>query len=288
VILTPDGDALVELSSSSAGQHHDGAIARIVGDEIGLRPDRVRLLEGDTVLGSGGGSSGSRTVQIGGHAARAAAIVMHDRLLERAADLLEAAVDDVVLEDGQASVRGVPSRRLTYAQLAAEMPTDDLAACCSFEQSAATYPAAVNVAVVEVDTESGHVRLLHHTAVTDCGTVLDAHAAHGQVAGGSAQGIAQALFERASYDGAGNPTSTNLAEYLMPSAADLPSVDVEFCPHPSSRNPLGAKGVGEVGMVAAPAAVYGAVFDALRPLGVRWLPMPCDPQSVWRAIESAR
>jgi carbon-monoxide dehydrogenase large subunit len=108
------------------------------------------------------------------------------------------------------------------------------------------------------------------------------------VAGGSAQGIAQALFERASYDDDGNPRSASLAEYLMPSAADLPSVDVEFCPHPSSRNPLGAKGVGEVGMVAAPAAIYGAVLDALRPLGVHSLAMPCDPESVWRAIESTR
>ena len=97
---------------------------------------------------------------------------------------------------------------------------------------------------------------------------------------------AQALFERASYDSDGNPRAANLAEYLMPSAADLPAVDVEFCPQPSSRNPLGAKGVGEVGMVAAPAAVHSAVLDALRPLGVTALPMPCDPESVWRAINS--
>jgi carbon-monoxide dehydrogenase large subunit len=130
------------------------------------------------------------------------------------------------------------------------------------------------------------VRLLHLHTVTDCGTVLDAHAAHGQVAGASAQGIAQALYERASYDGDGNPLTANLAEYLMPSAADLPAVDVEFCPQRSSRNPLGAKGVGEVGMVAAPAAVHAAVLDALRPFGVTVLPMPCDPESVWRAIAS--
>ncbi|MEO5837785.1 MAG: xanthine dehydrogenase family protein molybdopterin-binding subunit [Acidimicrobiales bacterium] len=284
VRLTADGDALVELSSSSAGQHHDGAIARIVGDELSLPLDRVRLIEGDTVLGSGGGSSGSRTIQISGHAARESALVMRQRLIERAADMLEAAVDDVVLEDGQAFVRGVPRSRLSYADLARAMPADDLAACCRFEQSAATYPAAVNIAVVEVDTESGHVRLLRLHTVTDCGTVLDPHAAHGQVAGASAQGIGQALYERASYDGEGNPRTANLAEYLMPSAADLPAVDVEFCPQRSSRNPLGAKGVGEVGMVAAPAAVHGAVLDALRPFGVTALPMPCDPESVWRAI----
>ena len=288
VRLTADGDAVVELSSSSAGQHHDGAIARIVGDELCLPLDRVRLIEGDTVLGSGGGSSGSRTIQISGHAARESALVVRQRLIERAADLLEAAVDDVVLHEGHASVRGVPRSRVSYAELARAMPVDDLAACCRFEQSAATYPAAVNVAVVEVDTESGHVQLLRLHTVTDCGTVLDQHAAHGQVAGASAQGIAQALYERASYDGDGNPRTANLAEYLMPSAADLPAVDVEFCPQRSSRNPLGAKGVGEVGMVAAPAAVYGAVLDALRPFGVSALPMPCDPESVWRAINSTR
>src|SRR5258708_4163120 len=103
---------------------------------------------------------------------------------------------------------------------ASAMPAADLAACCSFDQSAATYPAAVNIAVVEIDTESGHVRLLQHRAVSDCGTVLDAPAAHGQVAGASAQGIGQALFEHASYDDDGNPRATSLAEYLMPSAAD--------------------------------------------------------------------
>jgi carbon-monoxide dehydrogenase large subunit len=286
VLLTPDGGALVEMSSSSAGQHHDGAIARIVGDELCLPFDRVRLIEGDTALGSGGGSSGSRTIQISGHAARSSALVMRQRLIEQAAHVLEAAVDDVVLHDGHAFVRGVPSSSVAYADLVAAMPADDLAACCRFEQSAATYPAAVDVAVVEVDTDTGHVRLLHLHTVTDCGTVLDAHAAHGQVAGASAQGIAQALYERASYDGDGNPLTANLAEYLMPSAADLPAVDVEFCPQRSSRNPLGAKGVGEVGMVAAPAAVHAAVLDALRPFGVTVLPMPCDPESVWRAIAS--
>jgi carbon-monoxide dehydrogenase large subunit len=286
VRLTVDGDAVVELSSSSAGQHHDGAIARIVGDELCLPIARVRLIEGDTVLGTGGGSSGSRTIQISGHAARAAALVMRQRLIEQAADMLEAAVDDVVLHEGEAFVRGVPRSRVTYADLARDIPSDDLAACCSFEQSAATYPAAVNIAVVEIDTESGHVRLLQHRAVTDCGTVLDAPAAHGQVAGASAQGIGQALFEQASYDDNGNPRATSLAEYLMPSAADVPGVDVEFSPQPSSRNPLGAKGVGEVGMVAAPAAIYGAVLDALRPFGVRTMPIPCDPESVWRAINS--
>jgi carbon-monoxide dehydrogenase large subunit len=168
------------------------------------------------------------------------------------------------------------------------MPSDDLAACCRFEQSAATYPAAVNIAVVEVDTETGNVRLLHLHTVTDCGTVVDAPAAHGQVAGASAQGIAQALYEQACYDGDANPLTANLADYLMPSAADLPAVEVVFCPQRSSRNPLGAKGVGEVGMVAAPAAVHGAVLDALRPLGVMALPMPCDPESVWRAINANR
>ena len=105
-------------------------------------------------------------------------------------------------------------------------------------------------------------------------------------AGASAQGIGQALFEQASYDDNGNPRAASLAEYLMPSAADVPGVDVEFSPQPSSRNPLGAKGVGEVGMVAAPAAIYGAVLDALRPFGVRTMPIPCDPESVWRAINS--
>src|SRR5688572_21032058 len=122
VRLTADGDALVEMSSSSAGQHHDGAIARIVGDELCLPLNRVRLIEGDTVLGTGGGSSGSRTIQISGHAARASALVLRQRLIEKAADMLEAAVDDVVLHDGHASVRGVPSTRVAYAEIVGAMP----------------------------------------------------------------------------------------------------------------------------------------------------------------------
>jgi carbon-monoxide dehydrogenase large subunit len=182
----------------------------------------------------------------------------------------------------------VPSRRLAYADLVRAMPPDELAACCSFEQSAATYPAAFDIAVVEVDTESGHVDLVSLHAATDCGTVLDPIAAHGQVAGASAQGIAQALFEHARYDDDGNPRRASLAEYPMPSAADVPAVEVAFHSRPSSRNPLGAKGVGEVGMVAAPAAVFGAVLDALRPFGVRELPMPCDPESIWRALRDTR
>jgi carbon-monoxide dehydrogenase large subunit len=288
VRLTVEGDALVCLSSSSAGQHHDGAIARIVGEQLALPHERVRLIEGDSQFGNGGGSSGSRTIQITGNAARASAVVLRQRLLERAADLLEAAGDDIVLDTGHAFVRGVPSRRLAYADLVRAMPPDELAACCSFEQSAATYPAAFDIAVVEVDTESGHVDLVSLHAATDCGTVLDPIAAHGQVAGASAQGIAQALFEHARYDDDGNPRRASLAEYPMPSAADVPAVEVAFHPRPSSRNPLGAKGVGEVGMVAAPAAVFGAVLDALRPFGVRELPMPCDPESVWRALRDTR
>jgi carbon-monoxide dehydrogenase large subunit len=288
VRLTDDGDARVELSSSSAGQHHDGAIARIVGEQLALPRDRVSVVEGDSQFGQGGGSSGSRTIQITGHAAHASAVVLRRRLVDRAADLLEAAPEDVVLDEGHASVRGVPSRRIAFAELVRAMPDHDLAACCSFEQSAATYPAAVDIAVVEIDTDTGLVRVVQLHAATDCGTVLDHVAAHGQVAGASAQGIAQALFERAHYDDAGNPLSTSLAEYLMPSAADVPAVQVTFSAQPSSRNPLGAKGVGEVGMVAAPAAVFGAVLDALRPYGVTSLPMPCDPESIWRAVRAAR
>jgi len=142
--------------------------------------------------------------------------------------------------------------------------------------------------VVEVDVETGGVRALRHVAVTDCGRVIDPPAATGQVVGASVQGIAQALYEEFGYDADGNPRTTSLAEYLVPSSADVPTIETAHIATPTPVNPLGAKGIGEIGMIAAPAAVHNAVLDALAPLGVRHLDMPCTPEKVWRAIREAQ
>ena len=285
VSLRPDGCAVVEMASSSAGQHHDAAVARMVGDELGLGREYIALHEGDSAYGMGSGSSGSRTIQITANAARAAAAQLRTLVLQRAADLLEAAVADLDLADGAINVRGVPGARITFADIAAQTDPADLVATCSFEQAAATYPSVATIAVVEVDRETGCCQVIRLVTVADCGNVLDPPAALGQLVGASVQAIGQVLFERAAYDDTGNPRNSNLAEYLMPSAADVVSPTVEFMPFPTARNPSGAKGVGELGMVSAPAAIANAIVDALHRLGAgaAQVPVPAEPAAVWAA-----
>lgn len=154
-----------------------------------------------------------------------------------------------------------------------------------FEQQTPTYPAAAHLSVVEVDITSGAIRPLRHVAVTDCGAVIDEPSARGQVVGACAQGIAQVLFEAVAYDDGATPTTTSLAEYLVPSAPDLPPIEAHFV-HTATvtANPLGAKGVGEIGMVAAPSATWNAVLDALRPFGATSIELPCTPERVWQAL----
>jgi carbon-monoxide dehydrogenase large subunit len=219
-----------------------------------------------------------------------AAVEVLEQARRLAADRLEAAVDDIIVTDRRFTVRGVPARGLTLAELAADAGPDagKLEQRCVFDQPDATYTGAAHVSVVEVDTETGAVTPRLHVAVTDCGVVVDPPSAIGQVTGASAQGIAQVCLEEFIYDGDGNPLTSTLADYLVPSAADLPAIDAAFVTIPATTNSLGARGVGEVGMVAAPAAVYSAVVDALAHLGVRHVDTPCTPERVWRAIRAAR
>jgi carbon-monoxide dehydrogenase large subunit len=189
-------------------------------------------------------------------------------------------------------VRGVPARGFTLAALgahAAEAADGGpmLDARCVFDQNDATYTRSAHLSVVEVELDTGRVTPLRHVAVTDCGRVVDPPSAAGQVVGASAQGVGQALLEEFVHDDAGNPLTSSLAEYLVPSACELPSIDARFVTTEATRNPLGARGVGEIGMVAAPSAVHGAVLDAVAHLGVRHVDMPCTPERVWRAIRAA-
>jgi carbon-monoxide dehydrogenase large subunit len=262
-----------------------------VADVLPVSTDDVEVIEGDTdAIPGSAGTSGSRALQLSGSAVKGAAVEMLEHARRLAADRLEAAVDDVVVVDGRFAVRGVPARGLTLADLAAEVDDDarTFEQRCVFEQPSATYTSAAHVSIVEVDTETGAVTPLLHVAATDCGVVIDPSSATGQVLGASAQGIAQICYEEFVYDGDGNPLTTTLAEYLVPSAGDLPPIEATFVPTPAATNPLGARGVGEVGMVGAPAAVYGAVVDALAHLDVRQIETPCTPERVWRAIRAAR
>jgi carbon-monoxide dehydrogenase large subunit len=205
---------------------------------------------------------------------------------ERAAELLEAAVDDVELtDDGEFGVRGVPSATVTWVQVA---DGADIGAALDTGQNGSTFPFGAHVAVVEVDTETGRVTPVRYVAVDDCGRILNPLLVTGQQHGGLAQGIAQALYEEVRFDPDGQPLTATLVDYHLPSAADLITFETANTETPTPLNPLGAKGIGESATVGSTPAVQNAVIDALAPLGVRHLDLPCTPERVWRAVRAAR
>jgi carbon-monoxide dehydrogenase large subunit len=213
-----------------------------------------------------------------------------------AATVLEADVADIVVDvtTGTIGVAGVPASAMRWDELAATAPTDDdspfgaLGADAYFDQGASTFPFGTHIAVVEVDAETGEVRLVRHVAVDDCGTVLNPLLVEGQQHGGIASGVGQALYEEVRFDSDGNPITSNFADYAVPSAAELPMFDAMSTETPSPLNPLGAKGIGEAATIGSTPAVQNAVIDALAHLGVRHIDMPCTSERVWRAIRDAR
>ncbi len=286
-----DGTVTAQTGTSPHGQGHETAFAQIVSATLGVPMEQVRLVHSDTdAVPEGQGTYGSRSLQLGGSSILVAAEQVLDMARGRAANLLEANPDDVVLfEDGRFGVAGTPARALTWSELAAvDGGEGPLRAEAKHPQSGQTYPFGAHVAVVEVDTETGAVNLLRMVAVDDCGRVLNPLLAEGQVHGGLAQGIAQALFEEFAYDADGTPLTATLADYLVPSAAELPSYETAHTETPTYLNPLGAKGIGESGTIGSTPAVQNAVVDAVAHLGVRHIDMPCTPERVWRAIQAAR
>jgi carbon-monoxide dehydrogenase large subunit len=251
----------------------------------------VRFVQSDTALvPTGGGTGGSRSLQLGGSAVAGAAEAVLAAGRSLAASLLEASEGDIVLsEDGRLGVAGVPARALSWAELAVagEKQGAPLAAEHDFTQPGATFPFGAHVAVVEVDTETGLVRPVRHVAVDDCGRVLNPLLVTGQQHGGIAQGIGQALWEAVAFDPDGNPLTATLADYGMPSAAELVSFETAGTQTPTPHNRLGAKGIGESGTVGSMPAVQNAVVDALSHLGVRHLDPPLTPERIWAAVRSA-
>jgi len=287
-----DGTVTVKAGTSAHGQGHATAFAMLVADRLGVPLPAVRFVQSDTALvPTGGGTGGSRSLQLGGTAVAGAAEAVLAAGRSLAAQLLEAAEGDIVVGDGgRLGVAGVPARALTWAELAVagEQRGTPLVADQDFTQLGATFPFGTHVAVVEVDTETGLVRPLRHVAVDDCGRVLNPLLVAGQQHGGIAQGVGQALWEAVAYDEDGNPLTATLADYGPPSAADVPSFEVSGTETPTPLNPLGAKGIGESGTVGSMPAVQNAVIDALAHLGLRHLDPPLTPERVWRAIEAAR
>jgi aerobic carbon-monoxide dehydrogenase large subunit len=285
------GAATIFVGTSSHGQGHATSFAMIVADRLGIPIEAIRFVQSDTaIVPRGGGTGGSRSLQIGGNAVAAAADEVLTQAKELAAQELEAAVEDIVLtDDGRVGVAGSPSVALGWdhlATLAASHGTQ-LSSVVDFVQAAATFPFGAHVSVVEVDLDTGFVRPIRHVAVDDCGRVLNPMVVTGQQHGGIAQGMAQALWEQMVYDPEGNPLTANLADYAMPSAAEMPSFETANTQTPSPLNPLGAKGIGESGTIGATPAVHNAVVDAVSHLGVRHIDMPCTPQRVWEAVTAA-
>ncbi|SHK27787.1 carbon-monoxide dehydrogenase large subunit [Pseudonocardia thermophila] len=287
VTVHADGSATVTAGTSAHGQGHATAFAMVVSDRLGIPMDRITYRQSDTdLVPRGGGTGGSRSLQLGGSAVLAAADDVLAQAKRRAAELLEAAESDVELtEAGEFAVAGVPGASVTWAQVASAGP--ELTAGLDVQQDGATFPFGAHVAVVEVDTETGRVRPRRMVAVDDCGRVLNPLLVEGQQHGGLAQGIAQALYEEVLFDPEGQPLTSTLADYRMPSAADLISFEASTTETPTPLNPLGAKGIGESATVGSTPAVQNAVVDALRHLGVRHVDMPCSPQKVWAAIRAA-
>ncbi len=279
--------AQVITGTTPYGQGHRTTWAMLVADRLGIPFESITVVHGDTdLVRSSEITGGSRSVQLGGTNVWRAAGVVADAARDVAARLLEADVDDVVLVDGRFHVIGSPAVAKTWAEvvIAARSDGTPLHGEGDFSQQHGTFPSGAHIAVVEVDTETGGVRLRDLFAADDAGRIVNPLLAEGQVHGGLVQGIGQALFEEVVYDEDGNPLTGNFADYGFPSAADVPSFVTVHLETPSPKNDLGAKGIGESGTIGATPAVQNAVVDALRHLGVRHIDMPCTAQRVWRAM----
>lgn len=298
VEVHPDGSVRVRTGTSPHGQGHETAFAQLASGTLGIPMAHITVVHSDTnLVRRGKGTMGSRSLQLGGSAILQAAREVLERATRIAAHMLEASRSDTVhLEDGDGfGIAGAPERTVSWARVAAaaadpaKLPEGlgegPLAAESDFDMNERnTFPFGAHVSVVEVDTETGRVTPLRHVTVDDSGRILNPLLAEGQVHGGVAQGIAQALYEEILYDDQGNPLTGSLMTYQMPSAADLPAIEANRTETPTDLNPLGAKGIGESGTIGSTPAVQSAVIDALSHLGVRHIDLPLTPERVWRAI----
>jgi aerobic carbon-monoxide dehydrogenase large subunit len=294
--LLTDGTVEGRVGTSAHGQGHDTVFSQIVADVFAIPMTAVRIVTGDTrTVPSGWGTGGSRSGQIGGSALKLAAEQVLVKARDLASRIIEVSADDIVVEGGGLQVAGVPASRMSWSELASMAHTlsangeTELRAEVVFEQAdTGTAPFGCHVAVVEVDVDTGDVRLKRIVAVDDCGKILNPLIVQGQVHGGICHGIAESLYEQITFDEYGNLTSGTLADYLAPSAADVPSFEVFHQITPSISNPLGAKGVGEAGATGSLAAIHNAVADALSHLDVGPITTPVTPMKVWAAIDAAR
>ena len=295
VRVHPLGKVQVFTGSHSHGQGHETTFAQIVADQLGIPVDDVEIVHGDTgTVPWGAGTYGSRSGPVGGAALHVATQRVIEKGKKFAVHMLEAAEADIVFEDSNFFVKGTPAKVVKFADVALEAYTakkapaeveSGLEATAFFNPGNFTFPCGTHIAVVEVDADTGQVQLKRYVAVDDVGKVINPMIVDGQVHGGIAQGVAQALWEGAVYDENGQLLTGSMMDYAVPKADFLPSYEVGRIETPSPVNPLGVKGAGETGTIASTPAVANAVMDALKPLGVRHIDMPLTPEKVWRAMQ---
>lgn len=289
------GGAVVKTGISPHGQGEETTFAQIVADGLGITPDDVEVLHGDTdITEQGIGTFGSRGQAVGGAALSLCVETIQNKARRIAAHLLEASETDIVFEQGKLFPKGVPAQAMEFQQIvdaayvASGLPPDiepGLSATHFFDPPNFTFPFGAHLVVVGIDRETGVVNIERYVAVDDCGRVINPMIVEGQLHGGIAQGIAQALYEEAVYDDNGQLSTGSLMDYAVPKAAWIPEFELAHTETLTPVNPLGAKGVGEAGTIASSAAVINAVVDALSPFDVSHLDMPASPQNVWRAMQ---
>jgi carbon-monoxide dehydrogenase large subunit len=290
VVVEDDGSATVFSGSTPHGQGHATMWAMIAADRLGIPVERIQVVYGDTdLVPAGQVTGGSRSVQVCGVVVGRAADRVVEQARRLAAEMLEASPDDVVLDTGTGRfhVAGAPSISRSWEEIAARA-TQPLAAEEVVEPEGPTFPFGAHVAVVEVDTDTGHAELTRLVGCDDAGRIINPLLAEGQLHGGMAQGAAQALLEEVAYDADGNPLTATFADYAAVTATELPSFELVEMQTPTPVNELGAKGIGESGAVGSTPSVVNAVVDAVSHLGVEHIEMPATPARVWQAMTDAR
>jgi carbon-monoxide dehydrogenase large subunit len=298
VRVLPTSKVQVVTGTSPHGQGHETSWAMIAAEKLGVAPEDVDVLHSDTAIAPLGlDTYGSRSLAVGGLAIAGACDKVIDKARLIAAHQMECAAEDLQFDKGVFSVKGSPEKAVPIAAIAFAAFTahnlpdgvePNLEAQYTHDPKNFSWPFGTHVCVVEVDTETGKVDVLKYVAVDDCGNQVNPLIVEGQVHGGVVQGLAQALYEEAVYDSDGNLKTTNLAEYLVPAACDVPPITTDFTVTPSPTNELGVKGIGEAGTIGAASTVMNAVIDALAGLGVTHLDMPASPNNVWKAINAAQ
>ena len=297
VRMLPTGKAEVVTGTSPHGQGHVTSWSQIAADALGVTPDDVEVIYGDTDSAPFGRDTyGSRSLNVGGVAVHVAAQKVVDKAKKIAAHMLEASEDDIEFEGGRFSVAGSPDQNVTMtevceaAYMGHELPEEmepGLTADYFHNPPNFTFPFGTHICVVEVDTETGKVTVVKYVAVDDCGPVINPTIVDGQVQGGIAQGLAQALYEEAIYDEDGNLVTASMVDYMIPGAPEIPNMILDRTVTPSPSNPLGVKGIGEAGTIGSSQAAINAVVDALSHLGIKHIDMPASPMRVWTAIQEA-